>query len=197
MIRRICVFAGSSRGGRPEYAAAARRLGAAMAERGIGLVYGGGSVGLMGELADALLAASGEVIGIIPRALAAREIAHGRLADLRLVETMHERKAQMAALADAFIALPGGLGTFDELFEILTWAQLGLHNKPVGLVDAGGYYAPLLALVAHAIAEGFVPERDDDLLLVDGEPERLLERLVAFEPVARPSKFQWITREQT
>lgn len=197
MIGRICVFAGSSRGTRPEYAEAARRLGAAMAARGIGLVYGGGSVGLMGELADALLMASGEVIGIIPRALAAREIAHGRLADLRLVETMHERKAQMAALADAFIALPGGLGTFDELFEILTWAQLGLHNKPVGLVDAGGYYAPLLALVAHAVAEGFVPERDEDLVLVDAEPERLLERLVVFEPVPRPSKFQWITREQT
>ena len=146
------------------------------AAHGLGLVYGGGSVGLMGVVADAVLAGGGEVIGIIPRALASREIAHGRLPDLRVVSTMHERKAQMADLADAFIALPGGLGTFDELFEILTWSQLGLHLKPVGLLNADDYFAPLLALIAHATTEGFVPSRDSDLMVTADDPDRLIEQ---------------------
>ena len=195
MIERICVFAGSSPGVRGTYADSARRLGETLVARGIGLVYGGGSVGLMGVLADAVLAGGGEVIGIIPRALAGREIAHGRLPDLRIVGSMHERKAQMAELADAFIALPGGLGTFDELFEILTWSQLGLHLKPVGLLNADDYFAPLLALIEHATREGFVPSRDSDLMVTADDPDRLIEQLIAFRPTPRPIK--WITREET
>ncbi|HEV2237517.1 MAG TPA: TIGR00730 family Rossman fold protein [Ktedonobacterales bacterium] len=191
---RVCVFAGSSAGARPEYRAAARALGGALAARGWGLVYGGGSVGLMGVLADATLAAGGEAVGIIPRALAAREIAHQHLTELRVVETMHERKAQMADLADAFVALPGGAGTFDELFEIITWAQLGLHAKPIGLVNAADYFAPLLALVAHATAEGFIRPEDRELLLVRDQADALLDALAAFTPRPRPSK--WLTSEQ-
>jgi uncharacterized protein (TIGR00730 family) len=195
MIERICVFAGSSPGVRGAYAEAARGLGEVLVARGIGLVYGGGSVGLMGVVADAVLAGGGEVIGIIPRALAGREIAHGRLPDLRVVGSMHERKAQMAELADAFIALPGGLGTFDELFEILTWSQLGLHLKPVGLLNADDYFAPLLALIEHATREGFVPSRDGDLMVTGDDPDRLIEQFLAFRPTPRP--VRWITREET
>ena len=197
-LRHVCVFAGSSPGARPDYAQAARDLGSALAAHQIGLVYGGGSVGLMGEVAEAVLAGSGEVIGVIPQALAAREIALGRLGDnLRVVNTMHERKAQMAELADAFIALPGGLGTFEELFEMLTWSQLGIHQKPIALLDVAGYYAPLRALIHHAVSEHFIPPHDDDTLLVAADSAALVERLLAFQPVARPSKFQWITREHT
>src|SRR6266404_9183331 len=149
-LRRVCVFSGSSFGARPMCADAAATLARELARRGIGLVYGGGSVGLMGVVADAVLEAGGEVIGVIPRALATKEIAHQGLADLRVVPSMHERKALMTELADGFIALPGGFGTFDELFEAITWAQLGLHNKPVGLLDVADYFAPLRALVVHA-----------------------------------------------
>ncbi|HEY7984598.1 MAG TPA: TIGR00730 family Rossman fold protein [Ktedonobacterales bacterium] len=191
---RVCVFAGSSPGARPAYRAAAAALGGALAARGWGLVYGGGSVGLMGVLADATLAGGGEAIGIIPRALAAREIAHHHLTELRVVETMHERKAQMAGLADAFVALPGGAGTFDELFEIITWAQLGLHAKAIALLNADDYFAPLLALVAHASAEGFIHPEDRELLLVRDQAEALLDALAAYVPRPRPNK--WITSEQ-
>jgi uncharacterized protein (TIGR00730 family) len=156
-VRRICVFAGSSAGARPEYAAAAQSLGREMARRGLGLVYGGASRGLMGILADAALAESGEVIGVIPRGLFQREVAHRGLTALHEVESMHERKALMADLADGFIALPGGYGTFDELFEIVTWAQLGIHAKPIGLLDVRDYFTPLLALVERSAQEGFVP----------------------------------------
>jgi uncharacterized protein (TIGR00730 family) len=198
MERRICVFAGSGLGTRSAYAEAARQLGASLAAHGLGLVYGGGSVGLMGALAEGALAGGGEVIGVIPRALAAREIALGRLGDnLRVVGSMHERKAQMAALSDAFIALPGGLGTYEELFEMLTWAQLGLHPKPIGVLNVADYYAPLLALIQHAAAEGFIPPWDRDLLLVDDGPAALLDRVLAYQPVARPGKLSWITREET
>jgi uncharacterized protein (TIGR00730 family) len=196
MIGRICVFAGSSRGVRHAFAAAARQFGRVLADHRIGLVYGGGGVGLMGVVADAALAGGGEVVGVIPRAMATRELAHAGLTEMRVVETMHERKAQMARLADAFVALPGGLGTFDELFEILTWAQLGLHDKPIGLLDVDGYFAPLLALVEHAAAEGFIPPRENALTLVEDEPERLVERLLAYEPVPLVSKYRWITEEQ-
>ncbi len=195
MIQRVCVFAGSNPGAQPTYAEAAAALGTALATRGWGLVYGGGSVGLMGVMADAALAAGGEVIGIIPRALAAREIAHRRLTELQVVGTMHERKAQMAELADAFVALPGGMGTFDELFEIITWAQLGLHTKPIALFSANDYYATLLALVDHAVTEGFVPPHDRELLTVRKEPKALLDALAAYQPAPRPSK--WLTLEQT
>src|SRR4051812_49148308 len=150
---RVCVFCGSNPGARPEYAAAARAVGRALAERGRGLVYGGGNVGLMGVCADAALAAGGEVIGVIPDALQTAEVAHGGLTRLHVVRTMHERKALMADLSDAFAALPGGFGTLDELFEILTWAQLGIHAKPVAILNVAGFFDPLLAMLDHQTAE--------------------------------------------
>jgi uncharacterized protein (TIGR00730 family) len=155
-MQRICVFAGSNAGARDSYLAAARELGAEIARRGHGLVYGGAAAGLMGACADAALAGGAEVVGVLPRALAAREIAHAGLTELRIVGSLHERKAVMSALSDAVIALPGGVGTLDELFEAITWAQLGLSEKSIGLFDADGYWAPLAGLVDHMTAEGFV-----------------------------------------
>jgi uncharacterized protein (TIGR00730 family) len=181
-IRHVCVFAGSSPGADPAYAATARALGTELAHRGLGLVYGGASVGLMGILADATLAAGGRVVGILPRGLFRREVAHAGLSELRQVASMHERKAQMADLADAFIALPGGYGTFDELFEIVTWAQIGLHDKPIGLLDVDGYFAPLLALIRHAAAAGFIPPDHTHLLLHATDPAALLDHFAAYTP---------------
>lgn len=178
-LTRLCVFCGSSSGARPEYSEAAKRVGLLLAERGITLVYGAGHVGLMGELADACLDAGGSVIGAIPKALVRRELAHMRLTELHVVESMHERKALMADLADAFLALPGGIGTFEELFEIWTWSQLGLQSKACGLLNSGGYYDHLIALAEHAVEEGFLRQTARDLLLVDTDPERLLDRLGA------------------
>src|SRR5205085_11351402 len=155
-VTRVCVFCGSSVGARPEYAEAARELALELARRRLGLVYGGGRVGIMGVLADAALAVGVEVIGVIPRPLANRELAHTGLSDLRLVDSMHERKATMAALAEGFIALPGGLGTLEEMLEILTWAQLGIHTKPVAALNTAGYWDHLIRLLGHAIAEEFV-----------------------------------------
>jgi hypothetical protein len=183
-MKRICVFCGSSAGARPEYAEAARQLGRALVGRGIGLVYGGGRVGLMGEIARSVLAAGGSVTGVIPRQLVERELALSDVSDLRVVASMHERKALMADLADSFIALPGGLGTIDELFEVLTWAQLGIHGKPCGLLDVAGYYRELTAFLERAVAEDFVLPEHAELLLVDSDPERLLERLPAHRPPA-------------
>ena len=183
-MRRLCVFCGSSVGARPAYAASARQVAAALAGRGIGLVYGGGGIGLMGVLADAVLAARGEAIGVIPRALATREIAHQGLTQLRIVGSMHERKALMAGLADAFLVLPGGMGTLDELCEILTWAQLGLHAKPVGLVDVRGYWRPFLAFLDAAVVEGFVREGDRAKLRCTGDAGTLVDALLA-APVER------------
>jgi uncharacterized protein (TIGR00730 family) len=180
-VKRICVFCGSSRGSRPAYADAARRMGTELARRGLGLVYGGGRVGLMGILADAALAAGGEVIGIIPEALLAWEVAHASLTDLQVVASMHERKARMADLSDAFIALPGGFGTLEEFCEVLTWSQLGLHRKPCGLVNVDGYYDPLLALLDHAVTERFVRPEHRALVLEATEPERLLDLLAECE----------------
>jgi uncharacterized protein (TIGR00730 family) len=176
---RICVFCGSSPGVRPAYLAAACELGEVLAARGIGLVYGGASVGLMGELADAVLAGGGEAIGVIPGRLVDCELAHGRLTELHVVETMHERKALMAELSDAFVVLPGGAGTLDEFFEALTWRQLGLHSKPLALLDVGGFFEPLLRLADHLVAEGFVLAEFRALLLVERDPATLLERLAA------------------
>jgi hypothetical protein len=188
-MRHVCLFCGSSSGARPEYAEAARRFGAALAGRGLGLVYGGGHVGLMGVLADAVLAAGGEVVGVIPQAMVDRELAHGRLTELLVVDTMHQRKALMADRADAFAALPGGFGTADELFEILTWAQLGLHAKPVGLLNVAGFFGPLLEWVALAVREGFLRREHRDLLAVADAPEALLELLRRPRRGALPPKW--------
>jgi uncharacterized protein (TIGR00730 family) len=185
-MTRICVFCGSSPGARPEYGEAARALGAAMVTRGAGLVYGGGSVGLMGVLADAVLAGGGEVVGVIPRGLARRELAHGGITAMHVVDSMHERKAMMASLADGFVALPGGLGTFDETLEMLTWTQLGIHRKPVGVLNVAGYFDGLLRLLGHAVAEGFVRPEYLALLLVDDTPARLLDALAGWEPAPGP-----------
>jgi uncharacterized protein (TIGR00730 family) len=189
-LRRICVFCGSSRGADPRHAEAAASLGRLLASRGLGLVFGGGGVGLMGVLADHALAEGGSVTGVIPHGLAARELAHRGVADMRVVPTMHARKALMASLADAFVALPGGLGTLDELFEIATWSQLGIQRKPVGVLNVGGYYDPLVVLLEHAAASGFVTAEGRDLLLFDSDPRRLLDRLAAHRPPATPA---WTT----
>lgn len=181
-MQRICVFAGSSIGVRAEYRLLAGALGRELARRDLELVYGGGGVGLMGALAEAALAEGGKVTGVLPRGLFRREVAHFGLTRLIEVGSMHERKALMADLADGFIALPGGFGTFDELFEIITWAQIGLHTKPIGLLDVADYFAPLRALIAHATQEGFVPERHTQFLLNSQRPEELLERMLAFRP---------------
>lgn len=181
-MKRVCVYCGSSPGDRPDYAELAREVGRAITGRGMSLVYGGGHVGLMGVVADAALAAGGEVVGVIPRRLVEAEVAHGGLTALEIVESMHERKARMADLSDAFIALPGGFGTLDELFETLTWAQLGLHGKPCGLIDFEGYYAPLIAWADTAVAAGFVRPAHRRLLMVDTDIGVLLDRLAAHDP---------------
>ncbi len=190
-MRRLCVFCGSSSGIRPAYADAARALGAALARRGTGLVYGGGSIGLMGVLADAVLAAGGSVTGVIPRGLYCAEIAHAGLTELRVVSSMHERKAVMASLADGFAALPGGLGTFEEALEMLTWLQLGIHRKPVALLDVDGYWRGLRRLLDDAVAAGFVEEARAAMLLVETGVEPLLDRLTAWEAPALPRI--WLT----
>jgi hypothetical protein len=185
-VKRICVFCGASSGRLPAYAAAARSLGAALAGRGVGLVYGGGRVGLMGVVADAALAGGGEVIGVIPQELVDRELAHAGLTELHVVGSLHERKARMAEMADGFIALPGGFGTLDELFEQLTWSQLGLHSKPIGLLDVEDYWRPLIALARHATEEGFVRESDLAAIAVGGDAEGLLDRLERLARSERP-----------
>jgi uncharacterized protein (TIGR00730 family) len=176
-MRRVCVFCGSRVGGPTIYTESARRLGELLAGRGLVLVYGGGHVGLMGVLADAALQAGGEVIGVISRALVDAELAHTNLTRLHVVDTMHQRKALMADLADGFIALPGGFGTADELFEILTWSQLGLHQKPVGLVNVAGFFDPLLAWLDRAVQDGFLRPRHRQLLLSAGDGDKLLDLL--------------------
>ena len=183
-MQRICVFCGSSAGARPAYARAARELGALLAARGIELVYGGGRVGLMGVVADATLAAGGRAIGVIPAALVDREAGHAGLTELHVVRSMHERKALMSDLSSAFVALPGGYGTLEELFEVITWAQLGLHDKPCGLLDVEGYYAPLLAQLDRAVDEGFVAPAMRALVIEERDPDALIERLRARPPIA-------------
>jgi uncharacterized protein (TIGR00730 family) len=178
-MKRVCVFCGSRIGANPVYAQQTRLLGEAMTRRGLGLVFGAGHVGLMGVLADAVRQHGGETIGVIPQALVERELAHQQLTDLRIVESMHDRKALMAGLADAFLALPGGYGTLDELFEILTWAQLKFHDKPIGLLNVNSFFDPLLQWIDRAIADDFVQAKNRALLIVDTDVERLLDRLVA------------------
>ncbi len=173
-MERIAVFCGSRTGTPPEFAAVAAALGRELAGRGLGLVFGGGRVGLMGVIADAVLAAGGSIIGVIPDFLARRELAHKGVGDMRVVGSMHERKTVMSELADGFIALPGGMGTLDEIVEILTWAQLGFHHKPCGLLNVGGYYDPLLAFFDHAVAQGLIRPEHRALVRVADEPARLL-----------------------
>ena len=185
-MQRVCVFCGASSGRLPAYGEAARAFGAAAALRGLAVVYGGGRVGLMGAVADGALSAGGEVVGVIPQELVDRELAHGGLSELHVVGSLHERKALMAELADGFVALPGGFGTLDELLEQLTWSQLGLHAKPVGLLDVEGYWLPLIALARHATAEGFVREADLAAIAVATDADGLLDRLERLTRVARP-----------
>jgi uncharacterized protein (TIGR00730 family) len=180
-VKRVLVFCGSSPGLQPSYSACATELGRLLASRGLEVVYGGASVGLMGALADSMLAAGGTVIGVIPTRLVEHEIAHAGLTKLHVVETMHERKALMAELSDAVIALPGGTGTLDELFELFTWKQLGLHRKPIGLLDVAGYWQPLLRFLEHAVNERFLRAEHFETLLVERDPGALVDRLATYE----------------
>ena len=188
-MKRICVFCGSSLGARPAYQQAAQRLGELLAEQGIGVVFGGGCVGLMGAVADAALAKGGEVIGVIPESLVRREIGHRGVTKLHVVETMHQRKALMADLSDAFIALPGGYGTLEEICEAVTWSQLGIQQKPCGLLNIEGYWDGLLALLDHAVDEEFVRPENAQLILVATTPERMLERLLDWTSPAHIEKW--------
>lgn len=192
-FRSICVFCGSNLGIRPVYGAAAEQLASLMVQRRIELVYGGGNIGLMGVLADTVLANRGTVIGVIPESLMAREVGHRGLTDLRVVNSMHERKALMSDLSDAFIALPGGFGTFEEFCEVVTWSQLGIHEKPCGLLNVEGYYNPLLRLFDLAVSEGFLHPDNRALVLDADNPEHLLEKLSQFSP---PRTSKWIGREE-
>ncbi|HEX7153811.1 MAG TPA: TIGR00730 family Rossman fold protein [Thermoanaerobaculia bacterium] len=191
MIRRLCVFCGSSPGSDPAFAEAARHFGALLAREGIGLVYGGGSVGLMGIIADAVLSTGGEAIGVIPHSLWAREVGHRNLTELHIVDTMHERKAMMADLADAFVALPGGLGTLEEIFEVWTWVQLGLHKKPVGFLDVNGYYAKLMEFLDDATSLQLIRPHHRAVALVDRDATSLLRRLDQWQA---PAVEKWIRK---
>ena len=193
-MRQVCVFAGSRAGTSLQYEAAARGLATAMLSKGLGLVYGGGAVGLMGVLADQMLSGGGQVIGVIPRPLVQREVAHPDLTELRIVPSMHERKAQMAHLADAFIALPGALGTLEELFEIWTWAQLGIHRKPCGILNVAGYYDSLLRFLDHSVSEGFLQPKYRGMLLLGETGEDLVAQLEAYRS---PEVAQWMEEGET
>ena len=182
MSLRLCLFCASSTGNDPRFVAAAAEVGTVLAARGVGLVYGGGNIGLMGACADAALLAGGEVIGVIPRGLEEREVAHRGLSELVVTSTMHERKQRMHDLSDGFIVLPGGFGTMDELFETLTWAQLDLHHKPIGLLDVAGFFAPLMTFVEHQVSTGVLQQKHRELLLVDGNATRLVDQLVGEAP---------------
>jgi uncharacterized protein (TIGR00730 family) len=194
MLQTVCVFCAASPGVNPEYVEHAAAMGRFLAETGRRLVYGGGRTGLMGALADGALSSGGEVIGIMPRHLVEREVAHVALTELHVVASMHERKSLLAELADGFLAMPGGLGTLEELFEIWTWGQLGLHRKPYGILEVSGFFAPLLAFLDHAVTEGFIRREYRDLLVVDSNPRILIERMEAMQPAALP---RWLDRATT
>lgn len=193
-MKSICVFCGSRSGNHPAYTEAARSLGEMLARAGITLVYGGGHVGLMGVVADAVLASGGEAIGVIPRSLVEREISHNGLTDLHVVGSMHERKAMMSELSEGFIALPGGTGTMEEFFEVMTWAQLGEHGKPCGLLNVAGYYDPLLDFFDQMVKERFLSETNRSIVLVDTEPTALLGRFEEYKPPKTP---KWIDKSET
>src|SRR5688572_2683879 len=190
MLRRICIFCGSSIGVRPEYRTAAENIAIELTQRNIAVVFGGGCVGLMGIVADTALAHGGHVIGVIPSAMVTREIAHRGLPDLRIVASMHERKALMASLSDAFIALPGGFGTFEEFCEVVTWTQLGLHQKPCGLLNVAGYYDPLVTLFDRAVADGFIRPENRGIVLADSDPAALIDRVLERPATAGPAVIQ-------
>ena len=187
-IKSVCVFCGSRMGARPDYLEGAKALGTELARRGLTLVYGGTSVGLMGAMADAVLAGGGKVVGVLPQVLSDREVAHKGLTELHLVDSMHTRKAMMAQRADAFIAMPGGVGTFEELFEITTWAQLGIHHKPIGLLNVADFYAPLLALMRRAVDEGFIPEARAQPFACEASPAALLDAMLKVGQPLAPEK---------
>ena len=193
-IERICVFCGSYSGAREVYGEQARALGLAMVDRGIGLVYGGGGIGMMGAVADAVIEAKGKVIGVIPFALSAKERAHPDI-DMRVVNTMHERKAMMAELSDAFIALPGGFGTFEEIMETITWGQLGIHQKPVGLLNVAGYYDPMLAMIDRAVEEGFIQPRYRKLFVASSSIDELFDMMGEYQPLE--GLVKWIEMSET
>ncbi|MGN6650346.1 TIGR00730 family Rossman fold protein [Trinickia sp.] len=190
-MKSVCVYCGSSTGAKPIYAQAARAFGRALVAAGCSLVYGGGRVGLMGVIADEVLAAGGRAIGVIPELLVEKEVGHQGLTELHVVSDMHERKRMMADLSDAFVALPGGAGTLEELFEVFTWAQLGYHNKAIGLYDIGGYYAPLVGMLEHTVREGFMQQAYLDILQIDADAPALLEKLRRYHP---PGGDKWATQ---
>jgi uncharacterized protein (TIGR00730 family) len=193
MIQSVCVYCGSSAGAAPAYADAARAFGRELVGAGLGLVYGGGKVGLMGIIADEVLAAGGRAVGVIPELLLNKEVGHRGLSELHVVQDMHQRKKMMADLSDAFVALPGGVGTFEELFEVYTWGQLGYHGKPIGLLNTRAYYQPLLAMLEHTVAEGFMRRAYLDMLQVADEPGTLLAKLAQYQP---PAGDKWSERRQ-
>ena len=193
-IKSICIYCGSSPGRLDAYAAAAIAVAEALVSRNIRLVYGGASIGIMGLVADQVLKLGGQVVGVIPKGLAHKEVAHQQLTELHITQSMHERKMRMAELADGFIALPGGIGTLEEFFEIWTWAQLGIHNKPCGLLNVEGYYDSLIGFLDHVLAEQFVKKHHHELLMVDSNPDRLLERYLNFQP---PVVKHWVGKNET
>ena len=193
-LKRLCVYCASNDGARPEYLEAARVFGRLVAERGISLAFGGGRVGLMGAVADAALAAGGEVIGVMPHGLVQREVAHRGLTSLHVVDSMHDRKAMLADMSDAFVALPGGIGTLEEFFETWTWAALGVHRKPVGLLDVSGFWQPLVALLDHLETQGFLRGTPRDSLVIRGDPTSMLDAITAFDA---PAVRQWLRLGET
>ncbi len=193
-MNRICVFCGSKTGNSPLFLETAIQLGRVLAERGLELVYGGASIGLMGAVADSVMAGGGKVVGVIPEAMASKEVAHDGVTEMHVVSSMHERKSMMARLADAFVALPGGFGSFEELLEMITWAQLGIHRKPVGILNVNGYYDPLIQLFEGAIEAGFIKPRNRQLFVIEQEADRLLQTLLAHKP---PEVKRWITERET
>ena len=193
-MKSVCVFCGSSPGNDPVHAEGARAMGAEIARRGLTLVYGGGAVGLMGIVADAALAAGGEVHGVIPRALREKEVGHNGLTRLEVVETMHIRKARMAELSHGFVAMSGGIGTFEEIFEIWTWGQLGIHGKPLGFFNIAGFYDPLAAFLDNTASAGFLRQAHRDMAMTESEPAALLDKMAAYKPLAQ---IKWVEKEET
>ena len=193
-MKSVCVFCGSSPGNDPVHAEGARAMGAEIARRGLTLVYGGGAVGLMGIVADAALAAGGEVHGVIPRALREKEVGHNGLTRLEVVETMHIRKARMAELSDGFVAMSGGIGTFEEIFEIWTWGQLGIHGKPLGFFNLAGFYDPRAAFLDNTASAGFLRQAHRDMAMTESEPAALLDKMAAYKPLAQ---IKWVEKEET